>query len=175
MPAILEEAYLSVIWSLCVTSRWGRGKWGLAQCFSVLLELLSWCWWWVDMLWIVLCFHFYHTDNKPCVLLWELCCWHPFSTKTPHSEMYPHRRKANSPHGTDWANVLNSLGGIVKGWLFNQMRDCSELLLLWKMKFGIWLKKKNTALKYKNMNLGGLSTSVYDLFLTPWMPTVRFK
>lgn len=51
--------------------------------FSVLIELLSWCWWWVDMLLIVQWFHFYHIDNKPCVLLWEVCNPRLFSRKMP--------------------------------------------------------------------------------------------
>lgn len=48
------------------------GGW-TSSCVSVSIELLSWCWWWVDMLLIVQWFHFYHIDNKPCVLLCEVC------------------------------------------------------------------------------------------------------
>lgn len=63
-----------MIWPLWAV--WGTG---LIQCFSVLIELLSWCWWWVDMLLIVQWFHFYHIDNKPCVLLCEVCSLRLFS------------------------------------------------------------------------------------------------
>lgn len=95
------------------------GGTGFIQCFSVLIELLSWCWWWVDMLLIVQWFHFYHTDNKPCVLLREVCSLRLFSREI-------------RIRGSHWGSFIQMLQNLFTFYLKYWWTPLSEVVNMWR-------------------------------------------
>lgn len=141
---VLEWAYLSVTFDLCEPAVWWGGwVWGggWIQCFfssfPVLLELLSWCWWWVDMLLSVQWFHFYHIDNnKPCALLWPKCSPSLFSGEIHYTGALGGRTKLNSPRL--WSTLFTAL--------FIKRCRAAERRLQLPTALGFWEKKREKSL-----------------------------